>query len=197
MHIKHTKQIITALLVVVLVAAFGIVIFMPPNALPAIADNKPFVPPESPKSTKISLLAVGDNLIHENIYAQAYKRGNGQKYDFGFAYADVEKYLADKNIKFMNQETLICNDIYPPSSYPMFNSPKDLGDHMISLGFNAFSQANNHVLDKGIKGLNACLEYWETKTGPQLVHFGAYRNQQDYEDIRLMTIDRVRFSFVA
>lgn len=198
MNKKTLMKILTSTLAVVVAIVIGFIVFSPPKASVDVSTSQPTPPPPAvPKTTKISLLAVGDNLIHENIYDQAYKRGDGKKYDFKLAYNNIEKYISGKDIKFINQETLICNDMFPPSAYPSFNSPNDLGDHMVSLGFNAFSQANNHVLDKGIKGLNACLDYWDTKKTSSLVHFGAYRNQQDYENIRTLTINNIKFSFVA
>ena len=45
----------------------------------------------------------------------------------------------------------------------MFNSPEEIGDNMVDLGFNLVSLANNHSLDKDETGILNSNEYWKTK----------------------------------
>lgn len=154
-------------------------------------------PPE-PEYAEISFLAVGDNLIHSSIYKQAAARAaaNGKTgYDFEYAYKNIEDDIAAADIAVINQETLICNGLYEPSTYPMFNSPPELGDHMLDIGFDVFTIANNHTLDKGTDGLSACLDYWAAR--PQAVVAGAYRDKEDESHIRTLEKDGVVFSFLA
>ena len=117
-------------------------------------------PPPKPDSV-VKVTASGDNLIHSSIYDQAKKRSKDGTYDFDFAYENVKK-LINGDINMINQETPVANDIFPPSTYPMFNSPAQLGDKMLGLGFNVFNLANNHCLDKGEKGAFATLDYWNS-----------------------------------
>lgn len=83
----------------------------------------------------------------------------------------------------LNQETLICNDMIEPSTYPCFNSPKALGDYMAELGVDVFTIANNHTLDQGTKGLTYCLAYYDEN---KFMRVGAYRDHADRENIRVM-----------
>ncbi len=152
------------------------------------------VPPD--RNETISFLAVGDNLIHSSIYNQAFARGNEQFYDFEFAYKNVADLIEQAEISVINQETLICNDVFEPSTYPRFNSPNDLGDYMIDIGFDVFTIANNHTLDKGTDGLSACFDYWDSKK-PDVITAGAYRNSVDKENIRILERDSVAFSFLS
>ena len=101
----------------------------------------------------VSFTALGDNLIHSSIYKQAARRGaeSGKDYDFEYAYAGAADLLDTADITVLNQETLICNDMIEPSTYPCFNSPKALGDYMAELGVDVFTIANNHTLDLGTK----------------------------------------------
>ncbi|MBQ7132491.1 MAG: CapA family protein [Oscillospiraceae bacterium] len=138
--------------------------------------------------------AAGDNLIHSSIYNQAHDRATDGTYDFDYAYENIEHIIPQTGVRYLNQETLICNDMFEPSTYPCFNSPTQLGDKMIDLGFNAFCMSNNHVLDKGESGLLYALEYWKSRN--QLA-FGAYENTEDMENIRTMTVDGITFAFVA
>ena len=151
------------------------------------------VPIENPT---VNITVEGDNLIHSSIYNQANARANYDGYDFSYPYERVQKlFTGDLNI--MNQETLICNDEYPPADYPCFNSPVALGDHMIDLGINVFSMANNHMLDMGTDGLSACLDYWDSKKSQGIIHYGAYRDEADMQNIATTEVNGISFAFVA
>ncbi len=150
--------------------------------------------PPPPQDTVVNVLAVGDNLIHSSIYNQAAKRANYDGYDFDFAYQGVEDMLKGFELSILNQETPIANDTVPPSDYPLFNSPTQLGDKMIDLGFNAISHCNNHILDKGEAGLLATLDYWESR---DTLVYGAYRDEESLNTIPLMEINGITFSFVG
>lgn len=147
------------------------------------------------KWQQVSFAAVGDNLIHSSIYKQAANRSSDGGYDFEFAYENAVDLISTADVAVINQETLICNDEFEPSTYPCFNSPVALGEHMLDIGFDVFTIANNHTLDKGTKGLNACLDYWESKE--DAVVAGAYRNEEDKNNIRLDEVNGVTFSYLS
>lgn len=149
--------------------------------------------PPVPDDVTVHVTAAGDNLIHSSIYNQAHKRSEDGTYDFEYAYERIRPLICGK-LNILNQETPICNDIYEPSTYPCFNSPTQLGDEMLSLGFNAFNHANNHILDQGVSGANATLDYWSDKDAAVC---GVYRNTEDMNNIRTMNIDGVTFSFLG
>lgn len=148
-----------------------------------------------PEYSTVSFAAVGDNLIHSSIYKQANARAGGEGYDFEYAYEKIVKIIRSADVAVINQETLICNDVFEPSTYPLFNSPTALGDYMLDIGFDVFTIANNHTLDKGTDGLSACLDYWESK--PNAVVCGAYRNAEDRDNIRTAEFDGITFSFLS
>lgn len=153
-----------------------------------------------PEFATVSVAAVGDNLIHSSLYKQAATRygtaHDGKAgYDFEFAYKNIETLIRRADIAIINQETLICNDVFEPSTYPRFNSPTALGDHMIDIGFDVFTIANNHTLDKGTEGLSACLDYWDSRK-PSVV-CGAYRNAEDRANIRTADYGGITFSFLS
>ena len=108
-------------------------------------------PAELPPS-RATLLAVGDNLIHDVIYWQAQARAADGGYDFLPVYSAVSQEIADADLAFINQETPIAAS-RPPSSYPLFNSPPQLAQNLAALGFDIVNLANNHMLDQGIEGL--------------------------------------------
>lgn len=149
--------------------------------------------PEDQPSNVVSLLCAGDNLVHDNIYNEAWHKGNDDHYDFTYAYQNVERYLEGTDLAILNQETLVTDD-YGPQSYPLFATPTANGDHMVDIGFNVISMSNNHVLDMGGNGLISSLDYWDRKG---VVHYGAYRDEADSENIRTKEVNGITFAFLG
>lgn len=137
-----------------------------------------------PAPVSIQILGAGDNLIHSSLYKQAKARAGGKGYDFAPVYARVAKEIGAADIAVLNQETIIGGKIFEPSSYPCFSSPTELGDEMARVGFDVINHANNHVLDKGQKGLAATLDFWREKGLPTV---GAYLNAADEQKPRIVS----------
>ena len=157
---------------------------------PEQTESSPQSEPEpEPQPKTVSFAAVGDNLIHYDIYTQARTKDG---YDFSSKYANVANDIAAADVAIINQETLILNDAYPPSTYPCFNSPVALGDHMIDLGFDIFTIANNHCLDYGEAGLGHTLDYWESR---DVLMAGVYHKGDDR--IRLDERNGIKFSYLS
>jgi len=168
-----------------------------PDAIPAMAPvrEESTAPPPSPPPSVVRLMAVGDNLIHNTLYEQARSRARGAGYDFKFAYDGARELLGQADLAVINQETVVAGALYPPSNYPLFNSPTELGDEVYSLGFRAVSLSNNHMLDKGARGAEASLDYWDSKPG--VVTSGAYRDEADFLKPRVLEVNGVTFGFAG
>ncbi len=136
-----------------------------PPALPDIPADAADAPVNDPWfGVDISFLAMGDNLIHPNIYMDARKRGNAEKeYDFLPVYADISSHIAGADFAFINQETVMAGESYGYSGYPTFNSPRQLGLDMVALGFDIINIANNHMLDMGAAGLADTVDFWKSQ----------------------------------
>lgn len=157
--------------------------------------HKPLIELPEPIPTYANLLGVGDNLIHSSIYIQAGRRATADlKYDFGLSYENIQDYISSADIASLNQETMMAKS-YEPSSYPTFNSPTELGDLMVDIGFDVINLANNHMLDKGEKGLRETLEFLNSKE--DLVVVGAYLNEEEYLNIPTITHEDIVFSFIG
>lgn len=214
---KFTVKV-AALTCVLCIFALGIFVlsqrFIPPlhTALPesgsaeetlpekesAVQSEMPYTPKppvSEPKQTRIKLTAAGDNLIHENLYMQAAARGRTQDYDFEFVYRKTASLFKNSDICFINQETIIAPQTAPLSGYPLFNSPKEVGDEIARLGFNVVNISNNHIFDMGEKGLSAAMDYWNEKPGLLLV--GAWYNDEDMHKPKVKEINGIKVAFVA
>ena len=134
---------------------------------------------EAGGDTSIHVVAVGDNLVQQCVYQSAQAHSNdGTSYDFDYCYDNI-KPLINGDLNIINQETLICGDGFEVSGSNFnFNSPVELGDAVVGMGFNVITMCNNHLLDKGESGLNGCLNYWDQKMQqyPDILACGVYRD---------------------
>lgn len=151
--------------------------------------------PEPPEPVRAVLVAVGDNLIHDVIYQQARQRAGGEGYDFAPAYEKIAPLVAQGDFAFINQETLLAGDELPPSSYPAFCSPTEVGREMLRLGFNLFSTANNHSLDWRVPGIQAAGRFWEQQE--DIAMAGCYCTQEEREGIAYLTRNGMTVALIA
>ena len=148
-----------------------------------------------PEPVRAVLVAVGDNLIHDVIYQQARQRTGGEGYDFAPAYEKIAPLVAQGDFAFINQETLLAGDELPPSSYPAFCSPTEVGQEMLRLGFNLFSTANNHSLDWRVPGIQAAGRFWEQQE--DIAMAGCYCTQEEREGIAYLTRNGMTVALIA
>lgn len=146
---------------------------------------------EIPESQTTSLIFGGDNLIHGAVYRNA-KTSDG--YDFTYIYENLQTVFSQADIAMINQETVI-NDTFAPATYPMFSTPIQMADTLKYLGIDIITVANNHVFDVGAKGIEDSLDYFSQNT--DILTVGAYRNQQEFDEIRTIEVNDTIFSFIG
>ena len=150
---------------------------------------------EEVKETKktMSIIMVGDALIHDSIYNDAFI-GNNQ-YDFKKMFVAIEPLIKDYDLKYYNQETIIGGKELGLSNYPLFNSPDEIGSDLVSIGFNMVSLANNHSLDKGERGLNYSINFWNNQDG--VVIAGSYASWEDRDNIKIHEMNGIKYAFLS
>ena len=114
---------------------------------------------EEPKESEIQLMMVGDNLMHMGIVRTGKQEDGSYNYDFLFT--GIEDFLAEAEIKMINQETILGGNHLGFSGFPYFNSPTEVGDAIVEAGFNVVLHASNHAADRQLEGLKHCVEFWE------------------------------------
>lgn len=142
--------------------------------------------------SSVSFVAVGDNLIHKPIYNQAAARMT-DGYDFSYAYENFADIISAPDVAILNQETIISPD-HNVSTYPMFNSPVEVGEEMLEIGFDVFNIATNHSLDCGEKGLISAINFWKSKNA---ITCGAYLDREDYSDIPTHEVNGVKIAYIG
>ncbi len=144
------------------------------------------------ETKKMSLVAVGDCLIHGGVYIDA--RVGNNSYDFSGMIENIKPLISDYDLKYYNQETIIGGKALGVSHYPRFNSPEEIGDNMVDLGFNLVSLANNHSLDKDEKGILNSNEYWKSKN---VITAGTYSSWEERNDIKVYEQNGIKYAFLA
>ena len=130
------------------------------------------------KEDKLNLVMVGDALIHDRLYNDAYHDGT---YDFKPYLKLIKEKIKDYDLAYYNQETILGGTSIGLSSYPSFNSPWELGDAMIDTGFNLVSLATNHTLDRGEQAILKSREYWNSKN--DVYAFGSYTSFDEKKEL--------------
>ena len=141
----------------------------------------------------LSLVMVGDYLIHGAIYDDA-KRKTGN-YDFHYILENYKSIIGKYDLAFYNQESILGGTSLGLSSYPRFNAPQEAGDAMLDLGFNLVSLANNHSLDKGEKGILSSVNYWKAKEG--VMTAGSYSSFEERDKDVIMEKNGITYALLA
>lgn len=149
-------------------------------------------PTEEPfQEYDITLMALGDNLMHMGVVNTG-KQEDGS-YDFSFLFDDISDYLARADIRVINQETILGGNKLGFSGYPLFNSPTEVGDAIAEAGFNIVLHATNHAADQGIKGITNCTAFW--KQYPDILMTGISGEEAENQ-IPLINIGEITFAIL-
>ena len=138
---------------------------------------------------KLSLVMVGDNLIHDKIYNYAYSDG---KYDFTSILTYIKPIVSKYDLAYYNQETILGGSEIGLSSYPAFNSPYEVGDAMIESGFNIVSLATNHTLDRGEKAILNSRNYWNSKKSVMAI--GSYSSMDERNNVDIREVNGIKYT---
>ena len=141
----------------------------------------------------MSLVMVGDALIHDSIYKDAYVGDNNYNFMDMFDYVGEE--IKDYDLKYYNQETIIGGKDLGLSNYPMFNSPDEIGSDLVKTGFNMVSLANNHSLDKRERGINYSVDFWKSMDG--VISAGSYNSWEDRNEAKVYEKNGIKFAFLS
>lgn len=131
-------------------------------------------------SPEISIIMVGDILLHTRV-ADSGMQDDGS-YNFDAVFANVKDEIAAADLAIVNQEVIIGGEELGISGYPCFNAPYELGDALAAAGFDVVLHATNHTLDKGGRGVNNCLSFWESNY-PDIAVLGINGSEEAQDDI--------------
>ncbi len=107
---------------------------------------------EDPDTVRIIIM--GDMMMHRDQICNA--RKDEDTYDFSLCFPKVERLIKGADIAVANMEFTLAGKPY--TGYPCFSAPDSYAESIAESGVNIFLTANNHILDKGRKGVARTLE---------------------------------------
>ena len=186
MKIKKEVRVLFVLLVVVFVC---LAFFLRKTI---IADDKDKLVPKE-KDYSLKLFMVGDALIHSGVYMDAEKPDG--TYDFKPMLANLKPIISKYDLAYYNQETILGGKELGYSSYPMFNSPDEVGDAFIDAGFDLVSLATNHTMDKREIGVLNSVKYWKSKKN--VVTSGQWDSWDERNKVRIYEKNNIKYAFFS
>ncbi len=160
------------------------------------AASEPVQPQEQKETyeqVSVSLVAVGDNLIHNSLLKDSYV-GDGH-YDMAPFYSEIKPYIEAADIAVINQESPLGTGT--PSAYPTFNTPQDCGLALIDTGFDVISHANNHAMDSGSSAIYDTIEFWDAHADEGVIRIGIAKDAADRAQIRYLERNGMKIGFLA
>ena len=124
----------------------------------------------------------------------------GRKYLFADTTVGIRS-LIDGDVNFANIETVVTDDRNLPAQPKtfVFRSHPNALRHIMDLGFNLFSLANNHSYNHGFGGLDETLESMDqlAKEGRVFTHAGIERTREGFQSARIMKVGAHTIAFAS
>lgn len=144
-------------------------------------------------SQDVSIVMVGDILLHTPV-EEAAKESDGS-YNYDFIFQNMKSEIQAADIAIVNQEVIIGGAELGVSGYPAFNAPYEIGEALVNAGFDVVCHGTNHALDKGKRGIVNCYNYWKT-FHPDIMVVGINGSDADYSNIDIVEKNGIRIAIL-
>ena len=144
-------------------------------------------------SNHLTLIMVGDILLHTPVENAALQEDGTYNFDTIFEHTKEELQAAD--LAIVNQEVIIGGEELGISGYPAFNAPYTVGDALVEAGFDVVCHGTNHALDKGKKGLLNCIAFWR-ENYPDMAVLGIHDSQESQDNIYIYEQDGMKIAIL-
>lgn len=197
-NLKQLMPVIIPTLVAILVvsglAISGNITKNKDKVTPTVATTQPVTEQTTvPQDSKVSLVAVGDNLIH-NTLIDAGKQEDGS-YNYDAFYENISPYIKSADMAIINQETILGGPDFEYQGYPCFNSPWEVGEATIKAGFDLFTCATNHALDvQKFAGIEKECQFFASH--PEVAHIGTNSSEEEYNTITYLEKNGIKFAML-
>lgn len=138
------------------------------------------------KEERVSFICAGDNLIHLPLLQY---ENNG----YDYLYENIKEKIEQADFASINQETIFVEDEGLISDYPKFGTPVEVGESIVNAGFDIVTLATNHVLDKGLHGIDVTTSFYDEKDG---VTYVGVNRPSDEESIKIVEKNGIRIALL-
>lgn len=167
------------------------------SSSPTVCPTPEITPKPTPEPTptpapSLTIVAVGDIMIHEK---QLIDKHRGEDpYDFSCWFTHVKDSICQADLAIANFETTLV----PPGSkytgFPRFRSPIGIVTALKDAGFDVLTTANNHCFDGDWKGV---VYTAETIREMGLAQTGTYLSQDEFDDVLIVEENGFRIGILA
>ena len=119
----------------------------------------PFPKPLIPKPDTVTISFLGDIMMHERQLG----------YDYDAFLSELGSITREADISVANLEFSLAGKPY--TGYPSFSAPDSYAYSIANHGVDIFLTANNHVLDKGRKGIRRTLNVYDSMLDSLGIHY--------------------------
>ena len=148
-------------------------------------------PPFPEENDYVSIVMVGDVLLHEPITESGLQEDGS--YNFDHLFANVKEKVAAADLALVNEEVILGGTELGLSGYPRFNGPFEVADAEAAAGFDVILQATNHALDKDKAGLINDIEYYRSHF-PELSVTGIYDSEEARNTICVRDVKGIKIA---
>ena len=141
----------------------------------------------------VSVVMVGDILLHTPVEESAADVGGN--YNFDFIFSQTKDYIGAADLAMVNQEVIIGGKELGVTGYPAFNAPYEIGDALSEAGFDVVCHATNHALDKGKRGVVNTLGYWQS-AHPEMTVVGINGSQEQKDAVDIVEKNGIRIAIL-
>lgn len=154
-------------------------------------EDIPVIAPVEPAN--VSLIAVGDMLLHGGIHTSS-QQSDGS-YDYTHVFEHVIDRIAAADIAVANQEVILGGAELGISSYPNFNAPYDFGNYLVKTGFDVILHASNHTMDKDTIGVLNTMSFWK-QNHPDITVLGINENQEERDMVKIVEKNGIKIAML-
>ncbi|MBP7175518.1 MAG: CapA family protein [Thermoclostridium sp.] len=188
------KVIIVILLIVTVFSGCGV-----QNAVPDQVDinvEPTAVPTAAPTPTPMpiitaSILSAGDVIMHGSVFKSG--ATDDGTYDYRYIFDKVKPYIDDADFSLVSFEGVVMETDKNYTGYPLFNAPPAIMSAFADTGFDMVNQANNHSLDRKLKGL---IESRNLIKQENMQVIGTYENAAEPR-FRIQNLNGIKVGFLA
>lgn len=143
--------------------------------------------------SEVSIMAVGDNLMHKSVtYSGLQKDGS---WDFSNLFANIQSDIQEADVSILCQEVVMGGMELEISGYPSFNTVQEIGHSIVEVGFDVVAFANNHILDKGIKGISNTISFWK-ENYPDICYVGIHESEEAQNEIAIVEQNGIKIAIL-
>ena len=142
---------------------------------------------------EITLVMVGDMLMHTPVNNTGKMEDGSMNFDHLFTY--TKDMISEADIAIVNQEVVLGGPELGISGYPRFNTYYEVGDALAEAGFDVVLHATNHAMDKGLEGIENCLDFWE-ENYPDMAVIGMYDSEEERDEIYVFEQQGIRIAIL-